>query len=146
MDSVIWKARPQGGFTIKEAWKALSPECARVSWAGLIWGKGYIPRFSFVTWIALQNRLYTCERLFAWGVSPSNLCPVCNSEIETVKHLFFQCSVYNAVLLEVLKLCRITRGTLDWRREISWFERRARGKTLLSRIRRTALCAAVYYV
>jgi len=40
----------------------------------------------------------------------------------------------------------VSREPLHWNREINWFQRKAGGKTLLSKVRRTTLAANVYMI
>ncbi|TYJ99971.1 ty3-gypsy retrotransposon protein [Cucumis melo var. makuwa] len=46
----------QGGFSIASAWEAIRPRGGRVRWAGLLWGRGNIPKHSFCAWLAIKDR------------------------------------------------------------------------------------------
>lgn len=48
--------------------------------------------------------------------------------------------------MRVLRALRVYRMPFCWRREVSWFARKTKGKSLLARMRRTALTASVYYI
>lgn len=57
-------------------------------WHKTIWFKEHIPRNAFISWLALQRRLPTRR----WGLNVFGTCVLCNMEIETHHHLFFECS------------------------------------------------------
>lgn len=44
-----------------------------------------------------KNGLATKENLFCRRCAPSNVCPICNSEVESIEHLLFFCSWARAV-------------------------------------------------
>ncbi|KAL8162332.1 LOW QUALITY PROTEIN: hypothetical protein V2J09_013821 [Rumex salicifolius] len=67
------------------------------SWAGL-----HSPRHSFITWLALHNRLVTLDRLHKWGITQNSLFRFCTTANETEDHLFFTCSFTNSVMNTIL--------------------------------------------
>ncbi|XP_048637662.1 uncharacterized protein LOC125610047 [Brassica napus] len=78
-------------FSSKVIW-----ECIRVlspvqSWHKAIWFKEYIPRNSFISWLALSRRLSTRDRLRSWGLNVPEQCVLCSAAVETHHHLFFEC-------------------------------------------------------
>ena len=71
-------------------------------WHKTIWFKEHIPRNAFISWLALRRRLPTKDRLRRWGLNVSGTCVLCNLEIETHRHLFFECfslAWYGSLLL-----------------------------------------------
>ncbi|XP_058223116.1 uncharacterized protein LOC131332831 [Rhododendron vialii] len=62
-DNIRWSLTPNGQFTIASLWDKLRSPFPRVLWNKLIWFSGHIPKCSFITWIAIQNRLSTIDRL-----------------------------------------------------------------------------------
>lgn len=60
------------------------------------------PRSLFITWLAILNRLYTADRLQAWGIQCSDIFVLCSVGKESVEHLFFECSFSAAVWKMVL--------------------------------------------
>lgn len=48
-------------------------------------------------WRACKNSLATKENLFKRKCAPTNLCPICDLEVETVEHMLFLCSWSKAV-------------------------------------------------
>lgn len=67
-------------------------QAPRVSWDKCIWFKEATPKFSFLTWLAVHNRLSTGDRLLRWNPQAISTCWLCKSATETRDNLFFQCS------------------------------------------------------
>ncbi|XP_050207881.1 uncharacterized protein LOC126657258 [Mercurialis annua] len=107
IDSITWKAQSNGLFTIKSLWRNLNVSRCKVPWYKIIWFSGNIPRHSFTTWLALNNRLNTKDKLVTWKVIPTNICSLCNQYPEDVNHLFFSCKfsyeIWNCVLKDMGK-------------------------------------------
>ena len=49
------------------------------------------PKFKFFSWLILQNRVWTADRLERRGWPNGKTCPLCRREDETARHLFFTC-------------------------------------------------------
>ncbi|KAL7243272.1 hypothetical protein ACSBR1_015639 [Camellia fascicularis] len=64
----------------------------KVPWSKLLWGPPFIPRVSFIVWLAIHERLNTRDRLQAFGLVPHSNCPFCNDHEESHSHLFFRCA------------------------------------------------------
>ena len=65
-DVVLWRGknniyRPR--FTTKETWDQIRIKANEVSWHKGIWFVQATPKFSFCSWLAVQNRLATGDRL-----------------------------------------------------------------------------------
>ncbi|XP_019102534.1 PREDICTED: uncharacterized protein LOC109133514 [Camelina sativa] len=93
-DSYFWRNaagdyRPT--FSSKETWEQLRLHSPVVPWADVVWFKQNVPRFSFIIWLALLNRLPTRDRLRGWGMSVPTACVLCSNGTETHDHLFFTC-------------------------------------------------------
>lgn len=104
------------------------------------------PWHSFIVWLVMNNRLALKSRLFKWKLVDDTTCVLCRSSSETVNHLFFECLFSTNVWLEVLGKCRMNRGVLPWRREVSFFSRHTGSKTQLNLVRRLYFCVAVYWL
>lgn len=68
---------------------ALKPD---VVWYDAVWISRAIPRHSFHTWLVIQDRLPTRDRLLKWGLQVEGRCLLCNSNPESRDHLFFSCN------------------------------------------------------
>ena len=58
----------------------------------------------------LHNLLPCRETLFKWKKEESNVCPICN-EIETIKHIYFECKCINYIWKELGRKLKIN---LTW--------------------------------
>lgn len=85
-------------------------------------------RSSFFAWLALQDRIWTSDRLAKRGWVNRGLCPLCKREQETGAHLFFRCR-YTIRLWKLIidKLGLVPLDPYTWHLEesvIAWWDRR----------------------
>lgn len=111
-----------------------------------MWGKCVIPRHSFIVWLALLDRLAVKTGQFKWRITENATCPLCNQQEETVERLFFKCSFSSRVWKVLLQKCSIQRAGFGWRKEVSWFTRKAIRKSGLATCRMLAFNAAKYFI
>ncbi|KAF4403448.1 hypothetical protein G4B88_008094 [Cannabis sativa] len=107
--------------------------------AGAIWDKLVVPKHRFIYWQIFNTHLLTRDYLQQILVIPSNLCPVCDSALETHDH-FYAIQVFAAV--------NKWMGNFQWPRSI---EEMVRGccnlkKNLTDRIINTVLADALYFL
>lgn len=62
-----------------------------VPWHKLIWFKQGVPRFAFITWLAVKDRLSTGVKMRAWGQIQG--CLFCGEHEETRDHLFLRAPI-----------------------------------------------------
>ncbi|VVB10332.1 unnamed protein product [Arabis nemorensis] len=79
-------------FSSKATWEQLRVHSVPVTWCKTVWFKQSVPKCAFVTWMAVQQRLPTRDRLRLWGMNVSSACVLCSNGIESHDHLFFGCS------------------------------------------------------
>ncbi|KAH7673296.1 Reverse transcriptase zinc-binding domain-containing protein [Dioscorea alata] len=145
-DVISWGPDRKGEFHVKSALKCLVTPAQKLEWTKLVWSRSIIPRHCFILWSAVHNRLKTKKKLYDWGIIDSNVCGFCNVSCENVEHLFFQCDFIQTVWSRILVAMKVHRRPFTWRREVSWFMRKANGKTLLASMRRTTFAASVYAI
>lgn len=104
-DRVVWTLNPTGNYSAKSAWLALRSSSPVVDWHALVWHKRYVPRWSFILWVAILRRLSIKDRLFSWGITTDCNCVLCHGGIESHDHLFFGCSFSTLVWNEVKACC-----------------------------------------
>lgn len=85
-----------------------------------------MPRWAFILWLAMQDKLNTLDRLLVWGVVNEANCVLCSiGNIVDHNHLFFDCSYFTAVWLDILMKNHVNRAPnrapLVWNDEKSWF-------------------------
>ncbi|CAA7021156.1 unnamed protein product [Microthlaspi erraticum] len=93
-DIYLWRNRAgeyKRTFSSKSTWEQLRDHSPAVNWFKTVWFKEFVPRCSFITWLAVQNRLPTKDRLRNWGLNVPAACVLCISGTETHDHLFFDC-------------------------------------------------------
>ena len=91
-DRVLWKHGDDSyktWFSLSKTWDQLRDHGNVVEWSKIIWYSEAIPRFSFIAWLAVRNRLSTGDRTRAWG--EVQVCRLCGEPDETRDHLFFAC-------------------------------------------------------
>ncbi|PKI38961.1 hypothetical protein CRG98_040644 [Punica granatum] len=115
-DVVVWLADNKRQFTVASAWNALRKE-ARVRWHALVWKTPIIPRHSFISWLALDNKLATLDRVVAWNVAAGSIFPLCNEDNESRDHLFFACKFSKMVWEKVLQESGVHRSVGSWYEE-----------------------------
>jgi hypothetical protein len=57
----------------------------------MVWKNWATPKVKFFSWLAIQNRLWTADRLEKRGWENCGLCPLCKQTQETAAHLFSHC-------------------------------------------------------
>ena len=90
---------PNGEFQSKLAYEFFRPKGATVTWPKLVWHNSITPKYSFILWLGLKDRLLTREKLRDFIEDQS--CPLCNAESENIDHLFFRCQVGNQIWAEI---------------------------------------------
>lgn len=80
----------------------LMPQYQKVPWKSIVLQTSIHPRFKFILWLAAHERLATVDRLNKIGVHVPQDCAFCKATIETLEHLFFECSVTTRVWTRLL--------------------------------------------
>nr|VDD38044.1 unnamed protein product [Brassica oleracea] len=82
------------------------------SWSKVVWFAKGVPRFVFITWLAVRDRLFTGTRMAQWGVVQS--CLFCGEPNESRDHLFFACPYTFTVWLAVVGDLLLAEADPDW--------------------------------
>ncbi|CAA7029679.1 unnamed protein product [Microthlaspi erraticum] len=85
-----------------------------MEWHKGVWFTHSTPKFSFFAWLALHNRLTTCDRILSWSPGINPLCVLCQRQQETRNHIFFTCG-YSSEVWGAL-----TKGLLKRSYSSSW--------------------------
>lgn len=115
-DVCLWKYKSgfKEKFSTRETWELLREEHTHCSWGRGIWFAQATPKFAFLTWLAMLNRLATMDRIEKWSQGVDVTCVLCKSAGEFRNHLFFECS-YTSQLWEHLVKGILGRDfTTDW--------------------------------
>lgn len=76
-------------FSSKDTWKQIRETTNTQHWHKGVWFKHSTPKYSFLTWLIVRNRLATGDRLRNWGQGQQTDCVFCGDPEETRNHLFF---------------------------------------------------------
>lgn len=94
VDISLWmngKGVYKKAFSSKETWQVIISKNQNCYWYKMVWFKHATPRFSFVLWMAMHEKLSTGERMSKWGSNVDTACMLCRDPYETLSHLFFDC-------------------------------------------------------
>ncbi|KAI0513680.1 hypothetical protein KFK09_009710 [Dendrobium nobile] len=73
-----------------------------VNWYKYIWHKKSAIRYSVYAWMAFRGGLKTTDVLAVRGIIVPNTCCFCNTEKETISHLFFECHYTFGIAIALL--------------------------------------------
>ncbi|XP_010672334.2 uncharacterized protein LOC104888919 [Beta vulgaris subsp. vulgaris] len=121
-------------FSIHKAYLRLKADHGRVPWRRVIKNNKASPRNIFILWLAAHQRLATADRVLKWNVQCNPMCRLCNSENESIEHLFFDCHYTNTVWCHTLRAINIHRRGLGFSQEIQEVYRKAHSNTRRARI------------
>lgn len=85
---------------------------ATVSWSQLVWFAQGVPRYAFITWLAIKDMLSTWVRMRASGRVQG--FPFCGEPEETREHLFLACPYTYGLWLQVIGSLLQPASTPDW--------------------------------
>ncbi|WMV13350.1 hypothetical protein MTR67_006735 [Solanum verrucosum] len=109
-DKLIWKLEKDGKFKVKSAYKLLdiSIEIKELRSWKMIW-KGKIPhKVACFTWLVARQYVLTQDNLMKRGRDLCSRCSFCESETETINHLFLHCKVTEKLWKYFINLRGIT--------------------------------------
>ncbi|XP_042483849.1 uncharacterized protein LOC122064192 [Macadamia integrifolia] len=91
-DMCLWSLSSDGSFSSKSAWEDIRSTNPKVPWATLIWNKKLQPRASIFGWRMAHGKLPTDESIQKRGIALVSRCSLCGVEVESMDHIFLQCS------------------------------------------------------
>lgn len=115
-DTSLWR-RGSGfkqQFSTLETWNLLRETKPSCNWACGIWFSHSTPKYAFISWLAVLNRLSTLDRIFRWSQGVNTTCVLCKSDVESRKHLFFECSYSSEVWEHLVKGILLGSYTNKW--------------------------------
>ncbi|XP_074265701.1 uncharacterized protein LOC141588146 [Silene latifolia] len=80
-----------GNYTIQKGYTWLLGPYQKKDWAPMVWNRVCVPKHNFSTWIFVQQRFLTQDRMNKFGICTVGLCYLCGMQMETHRHLFFEC-------------------------------------------------------
>ncbi|PWA79175.1 reverse transcriptase zinc-binding domain-containing protein [Artemisia annua] len=91
-------------YSTNRAWKDLRQYGDQVEWYDLVWFSNCTLKHSFIICIAVQGRLYTQDRLQKWYPDKEMACPLCESCLDSLNHLFLSVHTLNKRLFRSEKV------------------------------------------
>jgi hypothetical protein len=96
-DKLWWVPLSEGAFKVSSFYRVLSSHGSLpFPWKG-IWRTKAPPRVVFFAWTAARSKIPTIDNLRRKGMIVVNRCWLCESDGESVDHLFLHCGVSNAL-------------------------------------------------
>ncbi|XP_074300521.1 uncharacterized protein LOC141631797 [Silene latifolia] len=86
----VWCAN-RGQYTVASGYDWLQEDLVKVDWWPLIWNRLNLPKYTFIGWLMIQERLFTKDRMLRFGVLTDGLCEICWTQMEDHHHLFYLC-------------------------------------------------------
>lgn len=90
-DTISWTLTNSACFTVKSLYQKLKDTGVKDAGARTIWGTTAPLKVRINLWLAYKGALLTSDVLARRHIATPFNCPLCNSEIETSKHLFLTC-------------------------------------------------------
>lgn len=106
-------------FTTKGTWHVIREKYFICHWYKAVWFKHATPKFSFILWTAMHERLSTCDRMKSWNINIDETCVLCQGSAETMRHLFFECSYSKKIWECLMKGVMRDQLSAEWER-IVW--------------------------
>jgi hypothetical protein len=90
-DAITWTLTPNGCYSASSAYKAQFLAALPCPFGNIIWKTWAPPKCRFFAWLAVQNRLWTADRLAKRGWPHHPTCQLCRCSPETARHILFEC-------------------------------------------------------
>lgn len=91
-DMIIWCGATSGEYSAKLGYRIQVAQCEEKYWlTTLCWKREVLPKAGAFLWVASYQRCLTRERLKRLGIAGPSRCPLCESNEESVDHLFLNC-------------------------------------------------------
>lgn len=86
-DSICWAWEKDGNFSARSAYAAKFMGLEVSPTASFTWKSRAPLQCRFFTWLAVQGRCWTSDRLARRGLPHQDACPLCDQQDETIQHL-----------------------------------------------------------
>ena len=90
-DKITWTLESSGEYSAKSAYAVQFAGQISSNYPALIWNVWAPPKCKFFVWLLLQDRLWTAARLQLRGWKNNYSCALCERNLETAQHLYFEC-------------------------------------------------------
>lgn len=115
-DVKLWK-RDSGykkDFSTMETWNMLRVKHPPCTWSAGVWFSQTTPKYAFMTWLSVRDRMSTMDRVVKWSRGSDDVCVLCKTSSESRNHLFFACDRSAKVWEFIAKGILGNSYTTDW--------------------------------
>ncbi|XP_058783349.1 uncharacterized protein LOC131658030 [Vicia villosa] len=91
-DSLVWKYSTHGDLSFQTAYNTIIKPSLSKLWSIFLGDKDSPPSHSMVVWRYIHHKIPTDDNYSIRGFNLPSMCSLCNSQSETMDHLFFGCS------------------------------------------------------
>lgn len=77
-------------FSTRETWLSIRESKPQCPSARSVWFSQATPKYAFMAWLSIKNRMSTLDRVAKWSQGIDAKCVLCKNAMETRDHLFFQ--------------------------------------------------------
>jgi len=99
-DISLWRSSGDNfrqSFSTKATWHNIRVLHTRRLWYKGVWFSYNTPKYSFLLWLAIHDRLSTGDRIKKWNSGQQINCVLCGNVEESRNHLFFSCHYTTAI-------------------------------------------------
>lgn len=91
-DRIRWCDSSEGEYSVKLEYKVGEAIEVDKKWLkDLLWGKHVLPKAGVFSWLAIQKKILTQDRLAKVGIVGLSRCPLCKQHNEDANHLLMSC-------------------------------------------------------
>ena len=90
-----------------------------------------------IVWLAVRDKLSTGERMLKWNPQGDAICVLCQGQVETRNHLFFECVYSETVWKGLMRKFIGSRYTSNWNQLLEILINTNQDNTILFLIRYT---------
>lgn len=113
-------------------------------WMNLIWRSYLPPKHSSILWLAFHTRFSTKDNWF--DEENDRRCIFCNSHIETISHLFFNCTFTKSVWRRVKLWLNVHRDMNTLLSAVKWIKKDFGGALIRSKAVILTFASTVYVI
>ncbi|KAI5668142.1 hypothetical protein M9H77_17995 [Catharanthus roseus] len=139
-------ARTSGStFRTADAYTFSAHHGQKLSWTKIVWNVTFSPKFSFILWLAVLERLPTLDRLTFLDIDRT--CKLYNQQEQSLSNLFFTCSFTDDIWKSIKEWAGLRRRRMATIRNcllrLKWD---CRGTSWICNFRKLSFAATLYYI
>ncbi|XP_074305546.1 uncharacterized protein LOC141640761 [Silene latifolia] len=144
-EEVLEECTRHGKFQVSQIYHRIRPKGDTVGWYRVIHDGAVLPKHAVIGSLACQYKLSTIDNFQKRGFYFANRCVLCESEEETMAHLFFSCSFSVEVWDAVCRWMGHFDPPVLLSQVLNWFSLYNRGAAR-GKVQRRCLLACTIYV